>query len=477
MKKNTLLGLTIISCIGDIFAVIFDDKIEETENPTEDKEASLEKEEINPNEALKIKAILHDQTGMNIPANVTITIKDSLDKIIEQKITKTDEFFEYDIEYNHEPEELTITAATNLLNAKTTTKILAKPEIKIEIINDSVIVKNAGNTEYCNESVLIKIGNESLNLDVCLGLDETKEFKLTAPEGIYQIEIINNGESQISKGVMLTGNAINVEEAGKAAASLMKYPIVWIFIIAILGFMSFTIFKKGYKKSFFGYIKSKSSPKKKESKTEIQEKGIIDSTNKKAEISLSIKGQKQKSTIIGLRIKNLKELEKNKQTTKDTFDKISKLATEYKSSIYENQDSFFFILSPIKTKTFKNEKQALKLSQKIKEIIDGHNKLFKQKIEFGISMNNGELIAKNENGILKFMSIKDAITGTKKISAYSKEKIVLSESIAKELSTEIKTAKHAHNGNTFHTITEFKNSEEHQKFIKNFISNLEKKKK
>jgi len=37
MKKNTLLGLTIISCIGVVFAVIFDDKIEETENPTDEK--------------------------------------------------------------------------------------------------------------------------------------------------------------------------------------------------------------------------------------------------------------------------------------------------------------------------------------------------------------------------------------------------------------------------------------------------------
>ena len=55
MKKNTLLGLTLISCIGVIFAVIFDDKIEETENPTEDKEASLEKEEIKTdNEIIKV---------------------------------------------------------------------------------------------------------------------------------------------------------------------------------------------------------------------------------------------------------------------------------------------------------------------------------------------------------------------------------------------------------------------------------------
>ena len=46
MKKNTLLGLTIISCIGVVFAVIFDDKIEETENPTDEEIAILDEEEI-----------------------------------------------------------------------------------------------------------------------------------------------------------------------------------------------------------------------------------------------------------------------------------------------------------------------------------------------------------------------------------------------------------------------------------------------
>ena len=42
MKKNTLLGLTLISCIGVVFAVIFDDKVEETENPTDAEEEILE---------------------------------------------------------------------------------------------------------------------------------------------------------------------------------------------------------------------------------------------------------------------------------------------------------------------------------------------------------------------------------------------------------------------------------------------------
>jgi hypothetical protein len=46
VKKNTLLGLTIISCIGVVFAVIFDDKIEETKNPTEKDEVIIDNKEI-----------------------------------------------------------------------------------------------------------------------------------------------------------------------------------------------------------------------------------------------------------------------------------------------------------------------------------------------------------------------------------------------------------------------------------------------
>jgi hypothetical protein len=54
VKKNTLLALTLISCIGVIFAVIFDDKVDETENPTDAEEEILEnKEIITENEVVK----------------------------------------------------------------------------------------------------------------------------------------------------------------------------------------------------------------------------------------------------------------------------------------------------------------------------------------------------------------------------------------------------------------------------------------
>ena len=40
MKKNTLLGLTIISCIGVIFAVIVSDESEPTENNVVEEQIS-----------------------------------------------------------------------------------------------------------------------------------------------------------------------------------------------------------------------------------------------------------------------------------------------------------------------------------------------------------------------------------------------------------------------------------------------------
>ena len=56
MKKNTLLGLTILSCIGVILAVMFDDT-GEAENLTDNEEVTVEnKEIITDNEVAKFDA-------------------------------------------------------------------------------------------------------------------------------------------------------------------------------------------------------------------------------------------------------------------------------------------------------------------------------------------------------------------------------------------------------------------------------------
>jgi len=290
------------------------------------------------------------------------------------------------------------------------------------------------------------------------------------------VEIIADNENKITGTVMLTGKVTNVKKAPGGVLSFVRYPIVWIFVILILGFVTFMILKRTHKKSFFGHIFFK---KKGERKKPRNKDSIINSKNK-AELSLSIKGDKQNVSLICLKIKNLKEIEssKGKEQTKnpkekskeanakETLQKIVDLAEEEKAATYENQDNIFFILAPTKTRTFKNEKAAVNIAKKIEDVLQNHNKLFRQKIEFGISLNYGTIIAKQEKTALKFMSMGTLITSAKKIASLSEEEILLGEKIKEKLISDIKSEnKDKWFVNVF-TINELYNKEA----IKNFIS-------
>jgi len=442
-----------------------------TQIPT-NLEILFENSEVEPGTNLKVKAILHDQTGEKIESNAIITVKNNDDTILEQTEKPTDEFLEFPIAYNEPPEEWTIVAISNKLTSEATFKIKEKEEVKVELINKTIAITNVGNVLY-NKTVSVKIGNESFGIDVLLDIDESSKYILTAPDGEYQVEIITDEGNKITGMATLTGKTTSIEESSTGMMSLVRYPVVWIFIIAILGFVSFIIFKKGYKRSFFGYIKSK---KKEKTKATPSRKNSIINTKNKAELSLSIKGDKQNSSIICLNIKNLKEIESKKSNAKESLQKIVDIAEENKSAIYENQDNLFFILAPIKTRTFNNERTAIKIAQKAEEILREHNKLSKQKIEFGVSLNYGTIIAKQEKEALKFMSMGTLITTAKKISSLSNQEIFLSETIRGRLMSDVKTEKHTKGKIAVYTIKEIKDKEKNKKFIRSFLDRIEGKK-
>jgi hypothetical protein len=134
------------------------------------------------------------------------------------------------------------------------------------------------------------------------------------------------------------------------------------------------------------------------------------------------------------------------------------------------------MLAPITTKTFKNENKAIEIAQKTRELLVNHNKLFKQKIDFGISLNQGHIIAKKEGDVYKFMSFGTLITAAKKLSSLSNKNVYLSEKIKNLLMSNVKTKKHEIEGIDVYTIKEIrKKTEEQKKFIKSFVDRLEKK--
>ena len=451
-------------------------------------EVAFETNQVEPGTNVKIKAILHDQTGDKISSTSLITIKKGINEntaIKQQSEVPTDEFLEYPIAYNEPPSNWTVFAVSNQLTAESKFIIKEKRQIEAILINDTIIITNKGNVPY-NQTVFIKIGNETKDLDIFLNVDEEQKYVLKGDHnGEFEIEFIDEkGESRLKGMAMLTGKSIDIKEITKGdLRRFVGSPIVWIFIVFILGFVAFIIFKKGYKRSFFGQMRLKKKVNKQQVNTVWENRAAPLSKNSKLEaknkanLSLSIKGNKQEITLVAIKIKNLEGIQSTKGNAEETLQKIVNFAEDKKAFIYENQDNLFFILTPLKTRTFQNEANALNIAQKAKEILIEHNKLFKQKISFGISMENGEIVEKLEGGILEFMSMGTFMTNAKRIASTAQEDILLGEKIRGKL-TNVRTEKINSDRVSAYKIKEIKyHDEEHSRFIKSFLQRTKEDKK
>jgi hypothetical protein len=429
-------------------------------------EIVFENKTVEPGTNIKVKAVLRDQTGENIESTAIITVKDSSNKILEQTEKQTDEFLEYPIKYNQKPSEWRVFAVSNRLSSELGFVINSMEDAKVEIMNKTLVVTNTGNVPY-NKTLLVKIGEESVNLDIFLNVDETKKYLLTAPDGEYLVQIVSGGLSQISESLTLTGKAIDVKEASRGLIQ-DGLSLAWIFVILILAFVAFIIFRKGYKKSFIGYIIEKRRNKE---SVKVSEDGFLTLRNK-ANFSLSMKGEKQNVTLVCMKIKNFGSLDKKDTSLKETFDKIVSSAESVKAYVYESHGNIFFIFSPVVTKTFRNGKTSIHLMNEIQNIVKSHNKLYRQKIDFGLSVDSGEVLIKVENGEMQFMVFGNLINHLKKIASHSDGESLIGEKIKDNAATDAKFEKKTIDGTNVYKVKELKDKPS-GKFINELVKRIE----
>ena len=134
MKKNTLLALTLISCIGVVFAVIFDDKIEETENPTDNEEIILEDKEI----------IVENEV-------VKFDVKQRIDELQLQY----DEIIEYTCMEARPQSYFEIVLEERVLEAEHRLRYLSEQQSEIQNIKNEIQILNENNPELNNESFVL----------------------------------------------------------------------------------------------------------------------------------------------------------------------------------------------------------------------------------------------------------------------------------------------------------------------------------
>jgi len=433
-------------------------------------EIAVSNQNIKPGEKLIIKPTIYDQANEDMEGDVGLKFYDSKDKIFFQKVLKSGEEKEIHFETNSTPGYWRVEANALGLNAKRLFYVEELEKANFIIVNDTLTIINIGNVPYKN-TVQISINNITDTQNVELAVGESISFKLEAPEGRYKILVTDGSDSLDIADVGLTGNVIGVNEIKQGASIFTRYPLVWIFLIAVFGMFILIMVRKSDKKKFYAFpiekIKERISKKKEIKSLEVGNKMPIET----AEHTVVLDGRKETGSLIAIKIKDLNDI---KKSCKYTIESIIKTIVENKGSIYETSDYIIGVFSSPTTKTFENDLQAVKISRKIEEILKEHNKKMRQKISYGISLNSGELILKKEADKLKFTGIGNTLSLAKRIAEIAKEEVLLSDSMQKKVMNEVKTEREIRFGLNVYHIKEIVDRGKHSGFIQGFLKRQEK---
>jgi len=187
-----------------------------------------------PGEDVSFKIILYDDENNKIDGQVNYVIQDYYTEIMGQGSSSSGDEVNFKIPENAIQGPWKIVASYNTLEVNRLFNVgeLAKAEIVLQ--GDILTLRNIGNAVY-NKKILIYIGQNDQTADVYLDIGQVKKIRLTAPDGKYDIRVIEGNEEQVLEfsDVILTGNVIGLERVF-GEGFWQRYPIVGVFLIALL---------------------------------------------------------------------------------------------------------------------------------------------------------------------------------------------------------------------------------------------------
>lgn len=421
---------------------------------------SLNDQNFDPGETFEFKPFLLDQTGQNVDEEVSVIIRNSELERVYEKIVKSQEVINYQLPTNLEAGNYEIIASGGGFESIKKIYVNEKAIVSFEIINSTLVVTNIGNIPY-NKDIEVELNGKSFVKKVELALGESEKFKLSGPEGAYNIKV-SDGNSEITQGgVMLTGRFVDVDTiSGKTGIS--KFAL-WIIVIVILGGILFFLFRVVYQKKSFAFHSDA-----KKDIVEIKKEGVIGPQNQADQV-LVLKGNKNAAVVLVLKIKN-----KIGKLEKTTLEKSMEYVYQKKGAVYEQGDFIFIIFSSLMTKTNKNEILAAKSAENIINIFGEHNKKFRDKIDFGIGINSGEIINKIDEGKLKFTALGNFIVAAKRLADASDKNIFVTNEFYQRGGSEIKAEKKKIASGEVYEIRRVIDQEKNQEFIKGFVNRMRK---
>lgn len=472
---------------------------------------AIESTSLIPGNNLTLIPFLYDLAGDEMNYPILLQVKDSFEGVLYQGIINSNQNFILQTKTNTAPGNLKIIAQKDEIIAEKDINVLELYKLNAELQNQTLVLTNIGNMPY-NRIMQFQIGNETVMKEVVLGLNETEEYDISAPDGTYDVKIKDdNSEILSAPGMSITGDVISVQEAGARINNFItEYPAVWLFVlVVVLGFL-YSWFRKYQGTRFLGPFHEKINrislkekrasmqfvlPKREKlEQTQFQQRdsykkiNIVNVKNIKtnqniekiningsitqAEQVSSLQGQKQQVSVIAIKIKSGKLF----GMAKENIAKALEYAYDKKGASYISGDYILVLFSELLTKNKNNESTAINVAKDIEKFLEGHNRKFRDELTYGIGVNCGQLIIKVENNILRFVSIEKTIITAKKMADASSGEALLGQDIHLKTANSVKADKVKIGDVEAFKVKRIVDTQASEKFIKEFMrrTNFEK---
>jgi class 3 adenylate cyclase len=431
-----------------------------------------------PENNFSIGLLVFDQSGKEMIGSANVKIISPDGKEVENIVAVGDSIL-IDFESNSSVGTWKILSRFDNLAQEREFEMMPLQKVDFDFEESVLVVRNVGNVLY-NKTIEVLIGEEVMVLDLNIEVGEVRKFSLKAPVGSYDVRI-GDGEYEETHQVLLTGNAISISDFN-GLPGFSSYYFIWIFLIVLLGSVGVVMgmrYRKtrrlGESENFFTRFFDKFRGNRKEFSKRVsnsvplsvrsrmdeslnftkkspaiqgldsesygnEDKSMVDFTKKGlsgAESSLVLKGEKYVSGVVALSVKNFESLS---DVASDGLDGI---VDRFKGKgLVDHRGEFIFIVfSPLITRTYGNEGLAVRCAMNIFENLNNYNKKFRDKIDFGIGVHVGDLVASKEAGKLKYTGIGNTISFAKRMSDVNSGRVVISDEIRKRLLRELKVSK------------------------------------
>lgn len=436
---------------------------------------SLSGAEVIPGNSLEIGVEVFDQSGIEMEGMASISVISPNNEEVKSSV-QLGEFNDIEFFTNSTVGTWKIIGSFNNLIEEREFEMLPVQKVDFSIEDSVLTITNVGNVLY-NKTISLWIGDELKELDLNIKVGESRKFNLKAPNGKYDVKV-DDGDSSISHEVMLTGNAIKVSDL-RTVGIFKGYSVVWIFLVVVLGGIGIVFYFRRRKKRHLGgnsedskiskvesIIKSVSGkvservPEKVKSNMDdtlnftrkspsvqgldvknysSEDKSMVDFTKKGAGIAESVlvlKGEKHLSAVIALSIRNNEELS---DVAKKALNEIVE-KSRGRGLVDSRGDYIFVIYTPVITRTYGNTILAVRAGMDILNGLKEYNKKFRDKVNFGISVHIGELIASKSKNNLKYVGIGNTISFAKRMSDSDVNKLIISDEVRKKTLRDLKVA-------------------------------------